>query len=131
MNETNAVVKARRQVYRTVSWVMLSIVLLVLVVVGVFVPRFYIPQRWPWHSNMVVELPAITEAIIEYCSPRILLLATGFLAMVLIVKEILAPPTMRFWVNLVTLLLLLMWSACYVYAMSVPMHIVVQIITST
>jgi len=126
MNETASVVKARRKVYSNVSGVILTIVLLVLVVVGIVVPQFYMPQQVRIYSDMNMALPMLTQAIITYSNPMVLLLAAGLLGTVLVVKEILAPPKARFWVNVVTLLLLLIWGVCYVFAISLPMWSLLQ-----
>jgi len=121
MNETDAVIAARREVYRVVSWVILAINLLLLLVVGVGVPLFYLPHQERIYRDMGRNLPMITQYIINYSNPAVCLLGTGFLGTLLVVKEILAAPKVRFWVNVVTLLLLLIWGACYFYAVSLPM----------
>lgn len=120
MNESDAVVKAKRKVYCIVSLVMFTINLLLLAVVGLGLPLFYAQKRIAFYQDMGMALPILTQAIITYCSPMILLLATGFLGTVLVVKEILAAPQARFWVNVVTLLLLVFWGISYVYAVSLP-----------
>ena len=125
MNETDPVVAARREVYRTVSLVMLMIVLLVLVVVGAGLPLFYMPQQMAIYQDMRMALPVITQHLLSV-EPMLCLLAAGFLGTALVVKEILAPPKVRFWVNVVTLLLLLFWGGCYVYAIWLPMWSMLQ-----
>jgi hypothetical protein len=121
MNETDAVIAARREVYRVVSWVILAINLLLLVAVGLALPLLYLPHQIAIYRDTSRKLPIITQHIINYSNPAVCLLGTGFLGTLLVVKEILAAPKVRFWVNVVTLLLLLIWGACYFYAVSLPM----------
>ena len=121
MDEAEVVIAARRETYRVVSWVILAINLLVLVVVGLVLPLFYLPHQESIYRDMGTRLPIITQYIINYSNPAVCLLGTGFLGTVLVVKEILAAPKVRFWINVVALLLLLIWGACYVYAVSLPM----------
>lgn len=116
MNETDAVVEARREVYRTASLVMLIIILLVLAVVGLGLPLLYTSKRDAFYRSTSMSLPPIIrQGIITYCTPTILLLGTGLLGMVLVVKEILAAPKVRYWANVVMLVLLLIWGICCVY----------------
>jgi len=122
MNETDDVIAARRKNYRTRSRVLLAIVLLLLAVLGVGLPLFYAPQLERIYADMGAALPTITQYAIDFSTPALSLLATGFLGTVLVVKEILAPPKVRYWVNVATLLLLLIWGICYVYAVSLPMR---------
>jgi len=121
MDETNALIAARRKVYRLVSWVILAVTLLVLAVVGLVLPLFYLPHQENIYRDMGRNLPMITQYIINYSNPAVCLLGTGFLGTALVVKEILAAPKVRFWINVVALLLLLIWGACYVCAVSLPM----------
>jgi hypothetical protein len=121
MTETDATIAARRETYRVVSWVILAINLLLLVVVGLGVPSFYLPQQLKIYRDMGRALPMITQYVINYSNPAVCLLGTGFLGTALVVKEILAAPKVRFWINVVALLLLLIWGACYFYAVSLPM----------
>jgi type II secretory pathway component PulF len=121
MDEAEVVIAARRETYRVASWVIFAVVLLLLVVVGLGLPLFYLPRQMRIYRNMGRALPMITQYVITYSSPAVFLLGTGLLGTLLVVKEILAPPKARFWVNIVTLLLLLIWGVCYVYAVSRPM----------
>jgi len=121
MDETDAVIAARREAYRVVSWVILAINLLLLVVVGLVLPLFYLPHKMSVYRDMGRRLPMITQYIINYSNPVLFLLGTGFIGTALVVKEILAAPKVRFWINVVTLLLLLIWGGCYFYAVSLPM----------
>lgn len=126
MNETDVAIVAKRKVYRARSRVLLVIVLLLLVVVGVILPLFYTPRLLRIYHDMGAALPTITQYVIN-CTQQVisfglyLLLAIGFLGTILVVKEILAPPKVRYWVNVVTLLLLLIWGLCYVCVVSLPM----------
>jgi hypothetical protein len=121
MNETDAVIAARREAYRVVSWVILAITLLLLVVVGLGLPLFYLPGYIKIYMDMGRKLPIITQYIINYSNPALCLLGTGFLGTLLVVKEILATPKVRFWINVVAMLLLLIWGVCCVFAISLPM----------
>jgi hypothetical protein len=121
MDENNAAIAARREVYRVVSWVIFAIVLLVLAVVGLCIPLSYAPEQMRSYRVMGRALPTITRYIMQCWNPTIYLLGSGLLGTMLVVKEILAAPKVRFWVNVAALLLLLIWGACYFYAVSLPM----------
>jgi type II secretory pathway component PulF len=123
MNETDAVIAARREAYRVVSWVILAITLLLLVVVGLGLPLFYLPGYIKIYMDMGRKLPIITQYIINYSNPALCLLGTGFLGTLLVVKEILATPKVRLWTNVTALLLLLIWGVCYVYALYLPLQL--------
>ena len=121
MDENNAVIAARREAYRVVSWVILAVNLLLLVVVGLGLPLFYLPRQMRIYMDMGNKLPMVTQYVITYSNPAVALLMAGFLGTLLVVKEILASPKVRLWVNVATLVLLLIWGICYVYAVSLPM----------
>jgi type II secretory pathway component PulF len=126
MDEAEVVIAARRETYRVVSWVIFAVSLLLLVVVGLVLPLFYLPHQMAIYRDMGRKLPMITQYVINYSNPVIFLLGTGFLGTLLVVKEILAAPKARLWVNVVTLLLLLIWGACYFFAVSLPMWDMMQ-----
>ena len=118
----DAVIAARRGVYCLVSWVILAITLLVLALVGVGVSLIYAPGNLPSYLGMNnYELPIITRCAIVFSDSTVCRLIIGLLGTLLVLKEILAAPKVRFWINVVTLLLLLIGGACYVYALSLPM----------
>lgn len=122
MDETEVVIAARREVYRLVSWVILAVNLLILVVVGLGVSLIYTPGNLPSYVGMNnYELPIITQCAIVFSDPTVCRLIIGLLGTLLVLKEILAAPKVRFWINVVALLLLLIGGACYVYALSLPM----------
>ncbi len=126
MSDSNPIAETKPKNYRTKSKVLLVIVLLLLAVVGVGLPFFYAPHVVRIYSDMASALPTITLLVIEGTHQVMpfgiyLVLAIGFLGTMLVVKEILAPPKARYWTNLITLLLLLIWGACYTYAISLPM----------
>ena len=126
MNDTDIVTPVRGEVYRIVSLVMLNIVLMVLVVVGLGLPLFYAPKQIAVYEDMGLALPTITRVILTYCNPMILVMASGLLGTLLVVKEILTPPKVRVWINVFGLMLLVFWGIIYIYAISVPMWSALQ-----
>jgi len=126
MNEIDIVTPVRGEVYRIVSLVMLNIVLMVLVVVGLGLPLFYAPKQIAVYMDMGVALPTITRAILTYCSPMIMVLASGLLGTALVVKEILTPPKVRVWINVFAFILLVFWGIIYIYALWSPMWSALQ-----
>jgi succinate dehydrogenase hydrophobic anchor subunit len=121
MNETDVVIAARREVYRIVSWVILAINLLLLVVVGLALPLFYLPHQIRVYKDMGRMLPMITRFAIDFSTPVLCLLGTGLIGMLLVLKDFLAAPRVRFKINVVTLLLLLIWGVCYAFVIYLPM----------
>ncbi len=126
MNETDVITPVRGEVYRIVSLVMLNIVLMVLVVVGLGLPLFYAPKQIAVYQDMGMALPTITRVILTYCNPMIIFMAAGLLGTLLVVKEILTPPKVRVWLNVLALILIVFWGVTYVYAISVPMWSALQ-----
>lgn len=121
MNETDHVPHVRVEVYRIVSLIMLNIVLMVLVVVGLGLPLFYAPKQIAVYQDMGLALPTLTQVILTYCNPMILVLVAGLLGTLLVVKEVLTPPKVRVWINVLAFILLVFWGITYIYALSVPM----------
>ena len=66
-------------------------------------------------------LPTDTQYLITYSDPLIALLATGLIATALVVKEILASPRTRFWINICAIVILLIWGILYSFAAYLPM----------
>ena len=121
MDEAEVVIVARRRAYRTTSLALLIVVLLVLLVAGVVLPLFWLPvyaNHYRWGT--VRALPWITDIILFHSYDWLYLMVTGFCGTVLAVKEILAAPIVRFWTNFIALVLLLIWTACYVVGVAWP-----------
>ncbi len=121
MNEPNAAIEARWQTYRTTSLALLVVVLLLLLVAGVVLPLFWLPvYANHYRCGTVRALPWITDIILFHSYDWLYLLVTVLCGTVLVLKEILATPVVRFWTNFITLVLLLIWTACYVVAVAWP-----------
>ncbi|MCP4594544.1 MAG: hypothetical protein GY842_27750 [bacterium] len=131
MIEAQALAEAKRETYRTRSRGLLVVVLLLLAAFGVVLPLFLTPYLVRYYGDMAVAMPAITQYAIVYsqqavASGTVIFLGTGFLGTVLVVKEILAGPKVRYWVNIVTLLLLLISGICYACALLLPIWYVLH-----
>ncbi len=120
MIEAQALAEARKSVYRAASWVMLAAVLLALIAAGAVLPATLGVSFIAPLSDMGRALPGVTQLLVEYCGQRNLLLAAGLIGVVLVVKEVLAAPKVRFWVNVVALLVLVAWMCAYVVTISLP-----------
>jgi len=119
MDETDATIAARRETYRIVSWVILAINLLLLVVIGLVLPGAIAAFRLVFY-DMGRALPTATQVLMDLTTPMIHA-GVGLILLVLTVKEVFAPPKLRFWLNVVNLLALLLWEAFCVAALFLPM----------
>ena len=111
--------QARNEAFRTLSLVVLSIVLLALTAMAIFLP-LVASQFLKIFTEMGRELPALTQWVVG--TPAVLHLAfAGLFAAALIAKEFLLPPKAALWLNGLAILLLLGAVAVYVVAVFQPM----------